>query len=453
MSSLATATDPSTARLGRNDNLSDVERDQLHDAYSLLPGGALGGNALPDDVRFVFARGDGARFWDTSGNEYIDYCLGSGPLVLGHANRVVARAIADQAEKGAHFFAYLNENAVNLARRLREIVPCAEMVRFVGSGSEATFHAIRLARGFTGRDKILKFEGGYHGHHDYAQLSTAPATAAQYPTPNPDTSGIPGVVRDLTLVAPFNDLEAVRTVLDEHAGEVAAIIVEPIQRIIWPEDGFLAGLKALARERDIVFILDEVVTGLRYALGGAQEFFDIVPDLCTMGKVIGGGTPLAALCGRADIMSQADPRNKGGDGFVYVNGTLNGNPLSTAAGLATISELSKPDVFPALFRIGDEVRRTFRAILDRQRIPAICFGHGPMWHILFTETEPRDYRDVIRSDRKALVAFDHELIRAGLFVLPGNRRFISLAHDASAISDSAAAFERACHAFRGRWLA
>lgn len=453
MSSLAADNHVRSAALGRNGNLSDIERDQLSDAYSLLPGGALGGNALPDDLRFVFARGDGARLWDTSGNEYIDYCLGSGPLVLGHANKAVARAIADQAEKGSHFFAYLNENAVELARTLREIVPCAEMVRFVGSGSEASYHAIRLARAFTGRDKILKFEGGYHGHHDYAQLSTTPARAAQYPTPDPDTSGIPGVVRDLTLVAPFNDLEAVRTILDEHAGEVAAIIVEPIQRIIWPADGFLADLKALARERDIVFILDEVVTGLRYALGGAQEFFGVVPDLCTMGKVIGGGTPLAALCGRADIMSQADPRKKGGDGFVYVNGTLNGNPLSTAAGLATIGELSKPDVFPDLFRIGEDVRQTFRDILDSEGIPAICFGHGPMWHILFTRTEPRDYRDIINSDRKALVAFDHELIRAGLFVLPGNRRFVSLAHDASAIADSATAFERACHAFRKRWLA
>ncbi|MEM8853815.1 MAG: aminotransferase class III-fold pyridoxal phosphate-dependent enzyme [Pseudomonadota bacterium] len=436
--------------LGRNGHLTAAERRDLEDAHILLPGGALGGNALAEDVRFVFSHGDGARFWDVSGNEYIDYCLGSGPLVLGHAHPAVAKAIAEQATRGSHFFAYLNENALELARKVAEIVPCADKVRFVGSGSEATFHAIRLARAFTGREKVLRFEGGYHGHHDYAQLSTAPSAVSQFPMPQPDTAGIPEVVRDLTLVAPFNDLDAVRQILDEAKDEVAAIIVEPIQRIIWPQEGFLEGLREITRERGIVMILDEVVTGLRYGLGGAQAYFGITPDLCTMGKIIGGGTPLAAVCGRADIMEQADPRNKGGDGFVYVNGTLNGNPLGCAAGLAIIEELSKPGVYDRLFEIGDAVREAFSTVLREESVPAICFGHGPMWHMLFTERVPHNYHGVIASDRKALMAFDTELIRAGVFVLPGNRRFVSLAHDERAIEDSAAAFAKACRAYKAR---
>ena len=434
-------------RLGRGGNTTERERIDLEEAFEIVPGGALGGNALAPDVRFVFARGEGARIYDTSGNVYIDYCLGSGPLILGHAPEAVSRAIVDQVSRGTHAFAYLNENALTYARLLKEVVPCAERVRFCGSGSEATFHAMRLARSFTGREKVLKFEGGYHGHHDYAQVSTAPSVGSNFPAGRPDTSGIPGVVQDLTLIAPFNDLTAVEGILDAHEGEVAAIIVEPVQRIIWPEPGFLDGLKQLAAARGIVFIMDEVVTGLRYALGGAQEYFGIVPDLCTLGKIVGGGTPVAAVCGRADIMDQADPRNKGGDGFVYVNGTLNGNPLGMAAGMAMLEELRKPGVYQKLFDIACSVRATFSEILRDHRIPAICFGHGPMWHMLFTDREPRNFGDVIASDRKALVAFDTELIRAGIFVLPGNRRFVSLAHDETVIRDSAVAFERACQAF------
>ncbi|MEM9223094.1 MAG: aspartate aminotransferase family protein [Pseudomonadota bacterium] len=450
MAETAFPTEVVAPRLGRDGNTGERERVDLEEAFEIVSGGALGGNALAPDVRFVFARGEGARIYDTSGNVYIDYCLGSGPLVLGHAPAAVARAIVDQVGRGTHAFAYLNENALVYARLLKEIVPCAERVRFCGSGSEATFHAIRLARAFTGREKILKFEGGYHGHHDYAQVSTAPSVGSNFPVGRPDTSGIPGVVQDLVLVAPFNDLAAAAEILDAHEGEVAAIIVEPIQRIIWPGPGFLEGLKELAAARGIVFIMDEVVTGLRYALGGAQEYFGVVPDLCTLGKIVGGGTPVAAVCGRADLMEQADPRNKGGEGFVYVNGTLNGNPLGMAAGLATVEELRKPGFYENLFGIADNVRSTFTEILRDHQIPAICFGRGPMWHMLFTDREPRNFSDVIASDRKALMAFDTELIRAGIFVLPGNRRFVSIAHDKAVIRDSAVAFDRACKAFLAR---
>lgn len=434
--------------LGRQGRLSDEERRLLADAYDVLPGGALGGNALPDDVRFVFHRGKGARFWDTSGNEYIDYCLGSGPLVLGHAHPAVINAVADQATRGTHFFAYLNEPSVRLATRVVASVPCAEKLRFTTSGSDATFHAIRLARAFTNRDKILKFEGAYHGHHDYSQLSTSPKAPVAYPQPQPDTSGIPQSVRDLMLVAPYNDLESTRAIVEKHAKEIAAIIVEPVQRIIAPVDGFLAGLRELTEQHGIVLIFDEVVTGFRFGMGGAQTYFGVKPDLCTLGKIIGGGTPVGAVVGRADILDQCDPRNKGEVGYVYQNGTLNGNPLGSAVAMAVLDELEKPGTFETLFDIAERARREIGEVLAANRIPAICFGMGPMWHILFTEREPRTHRDVMAADGKALMRFDQELIRNGIFVLPANRRFVSLAHGDRDIADTLVAVDRTCRKFK-----
>jgi len=435
------------AGLGRRGRISDTESAALADAYRLLPGGALGGNALPDDCRFVFAHGRGARFWDMSGNEYIDYCLGSGPLVLGHAHPAVVAAAQAQAGRGMHFFAYLNENAVALARLVGQLVPCAERVRFTNTGSEATFHAIRLARAATGRDKVLKFEGAYHGHHDYAQFSTTPRSAAAFPHGEPDTAGIPRAVSDLMLVAPYNDIKATRDIIAAQAEDVAAIIVEPIQRIISPQPGFLDGLRRLADEHGIVLIFDEVVTGFRLGLGGAQQHFGVRPDLCTLGKIIGGGSPLGAVTGRAAIMDQCDPRRKGEPGYVYQNGTLQGNPLSTAIALATIGELRKPGVYEHLFRQCATLREAITDVLRRHAVPAICFGDGPMWHILFTDKVPTNHRDVMAADKDALMRFDYEMIRHGLFVLPGNRRFISVAHDDDDIQDTVAALDAACRAF------
>ena len=428
-------------QLGRHGNMNEEERRQLADAYNILPGGALGGNALPEDCRFVFEHGRGARFWDVSGNTYVDYCLGSGPLVLGHAHSAVAEAVKLQAERGTHFFAYLNRNAVELAQLVHEMVPCAERLRFTNSGSEATFHAVRLARAYTGRDKVLKFEGGYHGHHDYAQLSTTPKQAANYPQPE--------AVRDLMLVAPFNDLDAARDIVRSHADHLAAILVEPIQRIISPAPGFLEGLREIASEFGVVLIFDEVVTGFRLAEGGAQERYGVIPDLCTLGKIVGGGSPLGAVAGRAEILDLCDPRQKGEPGYVYQNGTLQGNPLSAAIALATLKELRRPGVYERLYERCATVRTGLQQILNRHGIPAICFGDGPMWHMLFTDRVPRNHRDVMAADKKALMAFDYEMIRQGLFVLPGNRRFVSLAHDDQVLEDSFAAFDAACRAFAG----
>ena len=439
---------PAGARLGRQGRLSTIEQAEFDIAKAYLPGGALGGNALAEDAKFVFSRAKGARFWDASDNEYVDYCLGSGAMLLGHAHESVLAAITEQAAKGTHYFAYLNEPAVKLAETVARQVPCVEKLRFTVSGSEATFHAMRLARGFTGREKILKFEGAYHGHHDYAQISTAPKRESNFPEGIPDSFGIPKGARDTVLIARYNDLDCVRDIARANRDDLAAIIVEPIQRIIQPQPGFLAGLREIANETGAILIFDEVVTGWRLALGGAQEHFGVLPDLSTFGKVLGGGLPVGGIGGRAEIMDQCDPGHKGEPQFVYQNGTLNGNPLGMAAALATLAELERPGTYEKLFAIGETLRQGLRKIIERHGLDAKIVGYGPMWHLLFGATgEPRDYRDIRAADGKKLAAFDMELIRQGFFVLPGNRRFVSLAHTDQDLEASFAAFDAAARKF------
>jgi glutamate-1-semialdehyde 2,1-aminomutase len=434
--------------LGRHGRLTPAEQAAFAVAERLLPGGALGGNQLAKDARFVFARAEGPRFWDVSGNEYIDYCLGSGAMVLGHAHPSVQRAVTGQLAKGTHYFAYLNEPAVQLAEMVARHVPCVEKMRFTLSGSEATFHAIRLARGFTGREKIIKFEGAYHGNHDYAQNSTTPKRESNFPEGIPDSAGIPRAAQEAMLIARYNDLECVRQIARDNKEELAAIIVEPIQRVISPMPGFLEGLRKIADEVGCLLIFDEVVTGWRLALGGAQEHFGVMPDLSTFGKVLGGGLPVGGVGGRAEIMDLCDPTNKGEPSFVYQNGTLNGNPLGMAAAVATLQELERPDVYPRLFAKGEQLRRGLRQVLARRNLDACVVGYSSMWQILFgAKGEPRNYGDIRRADGKRLLAFDMELIRQGFFVLPGNRRFISLAHGDQDIEDSLASVDAACRKF------
>lgn len=448
MTKSAVAPSPKIADIGRQGRLSAREKQEFEDAARLLPGGALGGNALPQDVRFVFDHGDGARFWDTSGNEYIDYVLGSGTLFVGHAHPAIVKAVAAQAAQGTHFFAYLNTRAVELARRVQAHIRCAERIRFTTSGSDSTFHAIRLARAFTGRPQILKFEGAYHGAHDYAQVSTTPRHPSNFPSPTPDTAGMPDVVRDLTLVAPFNDVDVLASILADHGDNIAAVIIEPIQRIISPRPGFLHAVRELTEKHGIVMILDEVVTGFRYGLGGAQAYFDLKPDLATYGKIIGGGLPVGAVAGRADIMDQADPGKKGTPDYVYQNGTLQGHPLGCAAALATLDILEAEGVYDDVFAIADRLREGLQRVFAQHGMGLLVFGEGPMWHMLFTDKAPRNWRDIIATDTKKLAAFEAEMIRQGLFVLPNNRRFISIRHTADDLEATFEAADRACRAFK-----
>jgi glutamate-1-semialdehyde 2,1-aminomutase len=305
----------------------DLEPDLVKKAKRVLPGGSFGN--FPGDI--VIREGRGGRVWDESGNEYVDFLLGSGPMLVGHAHPEVTAAAQARVAQGTTFFAN-NRYGIELAEAIVEAVPCAEQVRFVSTGSEADLYAMRAARAFTRRDKILKFEGGYHGMSDYSLMSLAPKRPGNFPQPIPDSAGIPKSLRDEILIAPFNDLEVAASLVREHREELAGIIVEPLQRIIPPAPGFLEGLRKITAENGVLLIFDEVVTGFRLAYGGAQEYYDVVPDLCTLGKVIGGGFPLAAIAGRADIMAHFDRGAVGDDGFLMQVGTLSGNPVAAAAG-------------------------------------------------------------------------------------------------------------------------
>lgn len=345
---LMTSTDPAF-----QDRSTDAEGAELHErlvgiADACLPGAGLGGYTLPEEVRFVIRRGRGSRLQDVQGRWYIDYVNGAGTLILGHAHPSVLAAVRAEAANGLHYFGTLNQPAIEFAEVLVKVIPCAEKVIYTATGSEATFFALRMARAFTGRNKILKFEGGYHGNHDYSTFSIFPAGASNYPVGRPDAGGIPDAVHSTVLVAPFNDLEALALIVKEHRADLAGIIVEPVQRVIFPQPEFLPGLRRICDVNDILLIFDEAVTGFRLALGGAQEYFGVIPDLAAYAKIIGGGGPLGGLAGRAEIMERADPRNHGQSDYPYVNGTLHGNPIAAAAGLATVGELEQPGFYDRL---------------------------------------------------------------------------------------------------------
>src|SRR5882672_5587010 len=256
---------------------SEAERELVETARGVLPGGGFGN--VTHEV--IIAEGRAGHVWDVSGNEYVDYLLGSGPMIVGHAHPEVVEVVQQVAAKGTTFFAN-NPYGIRLAAEIVDAVPCADKVRFVSSGSEADLYALRLARAFKRRDKILKFEGGYHGMSDYGLMSLAPKRVGNFPRPIPDSAGILKSVQDEVLVAPFNDLATVESILREHGDEIAAIIVEPFQRLLAPQPGFLAGLRRLTEEYGILLIFDEVVTGFRFAYGGAQKYYGVVPDICTL---------------------------------------------------------------------------------------------------------------------------------------------------------------------------
>ena len=403
---------------------STVQDGLIDVAKRVLPGGTFGNMA--GDV--VIREGRGGRVWDEDGKEYVDFLLGSGPMLVGHAHPEVTAAAQARIAQGTTFFAN-NRWGIELAEAIVEASPCAEQVRFVSTGSEADLYAMRVARAFTKRDKILKFEGGYHGMSDYSLMSLAPKRSANFPAAVPDSAGIPRSLRDEMLIAPFNNIEAVAGIVREHRDELAAVILEPFQRIIAPAPGFLAALRKLAAEHDVLLIFDEVVTGFRLAYGGAQEYYEVVPDLCTLGKVIGGGFPLAAIAGRADIMAHFDKGKVGDAGFLMQIGTLSGNPVAAAAGLATLDILKRPGAYDRIFATGRELMRTLDGLLRQAGIPAQVIGEPPLFEVVFTtDTGPiRDYAGTLRGDMDMSRRFNALLRERG--ILKGEQKYyVSLAH-------------------------
>jgi glutamate-1-semialdehyde 2,1-aminomutase len=424
------------------------QQDWYEAAERCLPGAGLGGYAMPEEVRFIIRRGEGPRLLGVDGKWRVDYVCGAGALILGHAHPAVTAAIQEQATQGIHFFGTLNERAIELAEELVDAIPCAEKIVFTTTGSEATFYAMRFARAFTGREKILKFEGAYHGNHDYSNISVAPAALSNYPSGQPETGGMPAGVQDSMLIAPYNDLEAVSRIVRSHRDELAGIIVEPAQRVIFPQPDFLPGLRRICDENDLLLIFDEVVTGFRLAYGGAQAYFGVNPDLAAYGKIVGGAGALGAVAGRAEIIERANPERKGEPGYAYVNGTLHGNPVACVAGLATLRELKKPGVYDRLNAYGAELRKECQAVLDRHGLPAVVTGDASLWHILFLDRPPISYADMLAADAARTKALDVALLKEGLYVVPGVRRFVSAVHGDAELEETLKALDAVCRGAR-----
>ena len=409
-------------------------------ADRFLVGGCFGMFRLPDEVAAVFQRGEGSRIFDVTGKGYIDYVLGSGPLILGHAHPLIVAAVRKQAGLGSTFYG-LNEPALRLAQRVVEAVPCGGLLRYGVSGTEGTFTALRLARAFTGREKVLKFEGGWHGAHDYALQSAAPSIPANYPASIPDSSGIPATTSQTVLVTPFNDPDTVVRTVEEHADQLAAVIVEPLQRAIRPEPGFLETLRKVTQAHDVLLVFDEIVTGFRIAWGGAQERYGVVPDLAVYGKTISGGYPLAAVCGREEVMALADPRRKADSDYVFASGTMNGNPVACAAGLVTLDELEREAVYPRIYGISDRLRHGLEGIGKRLGIPFQVIGEGPVLQPVFTDAQISNHIDGLQADATAARRFGLEMIRRGVFVTPGGKLYLSLVHSVDDVDQTLQAAE------------
>ena len=337
---------------------SNQESQLLNKANQFLPDGTNGNIKVGNHQSFLVQKGLGSKIWDVSGNEYIDWLMGSGPMILGHAFPSVIEAVIKAVEDGSTFFA-THEKAVELAEMLCEAIPCAEQVRFTVSGTDATFQAMRVCRAFTKKEKILKFEGGYHGSSDYAMMSVTPDASVEYPQTQANSSGIPKAISDLVLAAPFNDLQTTSQIIEAHKDDIAAVIVEPLQRVIAPEPGFLQGLRDITKKYSIPLIFDEVVTGFRLSYGGAQQHYGVTPDLACVGKIMGGGYPLAAVTGITDIMSSYESSTDS-EYFVPQTGTLNGNPIACAAGIATLKELQNKDNYEKINNTGKQIREFIR---------------------------------------------------------------------------------------------
>ena len=396
-------------------------------AQRVIPGGvnspvrafrAVGGQPLFID------RAAGAYIWDADGNRYIDYVLSWGPLILGHANPRVVKALHQATERGTSYGAP-TALETELAELVIELVPSAEQVRFVNSGTEATMSVLRLARAYTGRAKIIKLQGHYHGHADFllVQAGSGVATLGL-----PDSPGVPKGTTQDTLTAPFNDLEAIRQLFNEYGDQIAGIILEPVagnMGVIPPVEGYLAGLRELCNQSGALLIFDEVMTGFRVALGGAQEYYGVMPDLTALGKVIGGGLPVGAYAGRREIMQTVAPA-----GAMYQAGTLSGNPLAMTAGIVTLQALAEPGVFDSLVENSTKLCEGIGAAAEAAGVPVFQTQVGTMFCTFFTDQPVTNWDSAAKSDTKRYARFFQAMLERGVYLAPSQFEagFFSAAH-------------------------
>jgi glutamate-1-semialdehyde 2,1-aminomutase len=427
-------------------NRSYANSSRLHaEACEVLAGGVnsnfrLGGQPVP----LVFERGAGARLYDVDGNSYLDYALGMGPTILGHAPEPVIRAVADSLSQG-QLYAGQHRSEALLARRVQEVVPCAELVRFGVAGSEMDQAALRLARAYTGRSKIVKFEGHYHGWFDTILVSVAPpldkAGPEDAPVPHLPSAGQSVVAAGDVAVLPWNNLDAVGRYLEGHASETAALIMEPIlcnTGVILPRPGYLEGVRELCDRHDVVLIFDEVITGFRIGLGGAQGRLGVTPDLAVFAKALAGGFPIGAVAGKRKIMELT------GNGSVLHGGSFNGHTASIAAGLATLEELSRAGVYEQMEARGDALMDGLRQVAHRAGIPFLVQGLGTVFNTAFTD-QPAvvDYRSYVGCDLAKQKRFLHALQDVGIRPTSRGTWFLSTAHTDADIEETVRGVERA----------
>ena len=394
----------------------------------VFPAGSNGEFNLPPELCTVISRGEGCVVEDTTGATYLDFSIGWGSVLVGHARPEVTEAVTRQATLGANF-ACVNENSLALAEEICRLSPACERLRFCASGTEATMYCQRLARAATGRRKILKFEGAYHGANEVGVTSLFPHRLLDFPRPDPSSAGIPPAVVDDILVAPYNDSALAARIVAEHADDLAAVIVEPLQRCTPPKEGFLESLRAACTEHDVLLIFDEVVTGFRLAYGGAQEYYGVIPDLVAYGKALGGGYPIGAFGGRAEVMDQVREDRLGEPGYVWVASTLGGNPISTAAARAALGVFREPDCYRRLRDLGGYLRDGMRRVLEEHQEQAQVIGDGPLAQVVFSAKPVYDYRSTKRGDATKGRALMLALFRRKVFLNPmGTKLYLSVAH-------------------------
>lgn len=405
-------------------------------AKSILAGGVCSPVRAIAPHPFYVARAEGPFIWDVDGNKFIDYCLAYGPMILGHLHPAIIDAVTDQLCKG-WLFGTPTELEVNLGERIIHLYPSIDMLRFVSTGTEATMASIRIARGVSGRDKIIKIEGGFHGAHDSVLVKAGSGATT---LGIPDSMGVPVDTARNTLQVPYNDIDALERVLRSFRGEIAAMIMEPVLGNIGPilpKEGYLEGVRDLTEDHDVLLIFDEVITGFRLGLSGAQGYYGIRPDLTTLGKVIGGGFPIGIFGGRRDLMEQVAP-----NGGIYQAGTFNGSPISLAAGLATLDVLEKESILEKLNLRCEEMRRSLREVVEDMRLDYNVVGIASMFKVFFGPA-PRNYFESLKCDKTGYIKFFHRMLELGIFLTPSQFEtdFLSAAHSPDVIEATLEAFK------------